>query len=191
MAAYLAVFLLWLGGWGPPGKTSTERRWRLRLWPRHAPEGAAQDGLSAWVIVVLLALLTMVWIVVGRMSPMPDLNAYPTTAYRWSVFLMGGITAGVVEEAAFRGYMQTGLERVDPGRAIWITSGVFVAAHITHGIGAMLLLGPGFFVASLLYGTLARRTGTILPGMAIHAIGDLAHVYFGLLRADLGLLFVR
>ncbi len=125
------------------------------------------------------------------MSPLPDVSAYATTSYRWSAFIMGAVTAGVVEETAFRGYMQTGIERHDRENAIWITSLVFVAAHITQGIGAVVLMGPGLFVASLLYGTLARRTGTILPGMVIHVLGDLAYVYFGVLRGDGSLLFVR
>ncbi|MGH9162647.1 MAG: hypothetical protein ACRD2X_21985 [Vicinamibacteraceae bacterium] len=44
--------------------------------------------------------------------------------------------------------------------------------------------------APTLYGILARRTGTILPGIAIHILGDLAHVYFGVLRGESSLLFV-
>jgi membrane protease YdiL (CAAX protease family) len=104
---------------------------------------------------------------------------------------MGGVTAGVVEEVAFRGYMQTGIERHDRQSAIWITSLVFVASHITQGMGAILVAGPGLFIASMLYGTLARRTGTILPGIVIHALGDLARVYFGVLRGDGSLLFAN
>jgi membrane protease YdiL (CAAX protease family) len=87
--------------------------------------------------------------------------------------------------------MQTGIEAHDRDNAIWVTSLVFVAAHITQGIGAVLVMGPGIFVASLLYGTLARRTGTVLPGIAIHVLGDLARVYFGVLRGDGSLLFVH
>jgi membrane protease YdiL (CAAX protease family) len=139
---------------------------------------------------VLLGLLYLAWIAMSLISPTPDLSAYPTTSYRWSMFLMGGITAGLVEEVAFRGYMQSGLERVDPANAIWLTSLVFVVSHITQGIGAVLVMGPGIFIASILYGTLARRTGTILPGIVIHLLGDLARVYFGVLRGDPGLLFV-
>lgn len=125
------------------------------------------------------------------MSPIPDLSVYPATAYRWSMFIMGGVTAGVVEEVAFRGYMQTGIERHDRQNAIWITSLAFVALHITQGIGAVLVMGPGMFIASMLYGTLARRTGTILPGIVLHVLGDLARVYFGVLRGDGSLLFVN
>lgn len=185
--AYLAILLAWLQGWGPPRRLADLRHRRLRLWPRVAPDS---HGLSAGLVIVLLGLLYILWIAMSRTSPTPDLSGYPTTSYRWSMFLMGGLTAGVVEEIAYRGYMQTGIERHDRDNAIWITSLVFVASHLTQGIGAVLVMGPGMFVASLLYGTLARRTGTILPGMAIHVLGDLARVYFGVLHGDGSLLFV-
>ncbi len=189
--AYLVPFLAWLNGFGPPKRTAARRRQRLRLWPPGAPDRAERSGLGAGAIVALLGLVYVLWIVFSWLSPVPDLSAFPTTAYRWSMFLMGGLTAGVVEEAAFRGYMQTGIERHDRERAVWITSLVFVAMHITQGIGAVVLLGPGLFVASLLYGLLARRAGTILPCIAIHTVGDLAHVYFGVLGGDGSLLFVN
>ncbi len=184
---YLGILVMWLNGWGPPRRSADLRRQRLRLWPRSAPDA---DGLTAGVVVVLLVLLYVMWIAISRMSPMPDLRAYPTTSYRWSMFIMGGVTAGVVEEVAFRGYLQTGLERHHRENAVWLTSLVFVASHITQGPGAVVVLGPGLFIASMLYGTLARRMGTILPGMAIHVLGDLARVYFGVLRGDGSSLFV-
>lgn len=187
-AAYLAVLLMWLNGWGPPKRTSDQRRRLLRLWPRGTPDA---EALPTGAIIVLLVLLYVLWIAISRMSPMPDLSAFPTTSYRWSMFIMGAVTAGVVEEVAFRGYMQTGIERHDRENAIWITSAVFVASHITQGIGAILVMGPGLFIASMLYGMLARRTGTILPGIAIHVLGDLSRVYFGVLHGDGSLLFVR
>lgn len=187
--AYLAIMLVWLNGWGWPRATAAERRRSLRLWPRTPAPEAGRGTLPVPAIVALLALLTVVWTAFTR-TPLPDLSAYPTTAYRWSLFLMGGILSGVVEEAAFRGYMLTGLERRDPANANVITSVVFVGVHLTHGLQTVLLLGPGLFAASLLYGALARRTGSILPGMAIHVLGDLAHTYFGVLRGDGSLLFV-
>lgn len=186
--AYVGILLAWLNGWGPPRRSADRRRQRLRLWPQDAPDA---DGLTTGVVIVLLGLMYVLWTAISRMSPIPDLSAYPTTTYLWSMFIMGGITAGVVEEVAFRGYMQTGIERRDPQNAIWITSLVFAASHITQGIGAVLVMGPGLFVASMLYGTLARRTGTILPGIVLHVLGDLARVYFGVLRGDGSLLFVN
>jgi len=186
--AYLAVIVIWLNGSGPPTSNADRRRQRLRLWLRSK---ADPYGQSPVVIIALMALLAFVWVMMSRTSPLPDLTAYPTTSYRWSMFLMGGVVAGVVEEVAYRGYMQTGLEEHDPANAIWITSLVFTVSHITHGIGTLLVMAPGLFIASMLYGALARRTGTILPGIALHVLGDLARVYFGVLRGDSSLLFVN
>ena len=187
--AYLAVLVLWLNGSGPPRGTGAERRRRLRLWPPGTPEAAKAGGLSAAAVVGLLVLLYVAMIGIARLSPMPDLGAYPTTSYRWSMFLMGAFTAGLVEEVAFRGYMQGGIERFDRRNALWITSLAFAASHVTQGVGALLLLGPGLFAASMLYGVLARRTGTIVPGIAIHVLGDLSYMFFGVLRGDVGHLF--
>jgi membrane protease YdiL (CAAX protease family) len=190
MALYLVVVLAWLSGAGPPRASASKRRQLLRLWPPQPRERSA-GGLSTTAMVLLLAALTVAWIGMGRLTPVPDLSGYPTSIYRWSMFVMSPIVAGVIEESAFRGYMQRGLERVDPRSAIWITSLVFVVSHITHGLGAVILLGPGIFAASMLYGHLARRTGTIVPGMCIHVIADMAYTYFGVLHGNGMLLFVQ
>jgi uncharacterized protein len=184
--AYLAAGIAWLHGWGPPARTSVARRQSLRL--RGTPAGA-EEGLPASALVAMLIGLYLMWILIARFSPMPDLNELPTTSLRWSMFLMGGLMAGVVEEVAFRGYMLSGLTERNPANAVMITSAVFALAHITQGLGALLLLGPGLFAASLVFCALTQRTGSILPGMLIHVLGDLSHVYFGVLRGDWRLLF--
>jgi membrane protease YdiL (CAAX protease family) len=186
---YLLVLLAWLGGLGPPSSSAERRRELLRLLPRRGTLERTEGSLSLAAIVALLAGLYLAWIGIGYLSPLPDLAAYPTTAYRVSLLIMGPVTAGVVEEAAYRGYMLRGLERRDPRNALWITSLVFTLSHITHGLGAVLMLGPGLFAASVLYGLLARRTGTILPGIVIHVLGDLAYTYFGVLKGNAALLF--
>ena len=166
--AYLGILLAWLNGWGPPRRNADRRRQCLRLWPRSAPDA---DCLTAGVTIVLLGLLYVLWIAISRMSPMADLSVYPTTSYRWSMFIMGGVTAGVVEEMAFRGYMQTGIERHDRENAIWITSLVFVASHVTQGIGAILFMGPGIFIASMLIRLASAPDGDDPPGHSGPRIG--------------------
>jgi membrane protease YdiL (CAAX protease family) len=64
-----------------------------------------------------------------------------------------------------------------------------VGSHITQGLPALLVLGPGLFAASILYGLLVQRTGTILPGIVIHVVGDLLYVFFGVLRGNADPLF--
>jgi membrane protease YdiL (CAAX protease family) len=188
-AVFLVLYIAWLNGTGWPASSQQARKRSLRLWPPTASREQGSDTMPAPLIVLLLALLTVVWIIIGRLGTPPDVSAYPTTAYRFSVFIMGAVVSGVVEEAAYRGYMQTNLERHDPQSAILLTSIVFTLFHGVHGLGALLMLGPGIFAASVLYGLLARRTGTIVPGMIIHATGDLAYTYFGMLRGDGTLLF--
>lgn len=187
---YVATLLAWLNGRGAPRDTAEQRRRRLRLWPPIRSREGEVVSLTTGSLIILLVLLYAAWVIIGRISPTPNLAAFPTTSYRWSMFIMGGLMSGVMEEAAFRGYMQTGLEKLDPANALVITSLAFAASHITHGLGAVLLLGPGLFIAAMIYGLLAQRTGTILPGMVLHMLGDLAYTFFGVLRGDASLLFV-
>lgn len=187
---YVATLLAWLNGRSAPRDTAEHRRRRLRLWPPIRSREGEVVSLTTGSLIILLVLLYAAWVIIGRISPTPNLAAFPTTSYRWSMFIMGGLMSGVMEEAAFRGYMQTGLEKLDPANALVITSLAFAASHITHGLGAVLLLGPGLFIAAMIYGLLAQRTGTILPGMVLHMLGDLAYTFFGVLRGDASLLFV-
>jgi membrane protease YdiL (CAAX protease family) len=135
--------------------------------------------------------LSVVYVVIGASRPPVDVSAYPTTAVRFSVLLMGPAVAGVVEEMAFRGYMQSHLERIGPTFAILVTSTAFTLLHATHGLAYLLAVAPGFFLASVVYGYLALKSGSILPGMALHFAGDLAFAYFALLGGNSAMLFAN
>jgi membrane protease YdiL (CAAX protease family) len=193
--AFLVLLMAWLNGAGWPRRTTAWRRWHLRLWPsrefadRNASAGVRSRLSAAAPLVVGWGVLTVAWILISRPAQPPDVSAYPTTAFRFSIFFIGPLVSGVVEEAAFRGYMQRGLEAFGVERAVLTTSLVFTLLHAVHGLGTLLLVGPGFFVVSVLYGVLAVRTGTVIPGMILHTLGDLAHTYFATLRGDGRLLF--
>jgi membrane protease YdiL (CAAX protease family) len=189
MLAFLILYLAWLGGAGWPRAWREARRYACRLW-RPTPRAWSREGIGPTLTILsLLAILYIVWIFAGGSRQPPDMSPYPTTAYRFSIVIMGATVSGVVEEVAFRGYMQSGLERFGAATAIVVTSLVFTLFHGVHGGAALLLLGPGLFMASALYGMLAWHTGSILPGMAMHVLGDLAFTYFGLLGGDARLLF--
>jgi membrane protease YdiL (CAAX protease family) len=190
-ACWLIVMLAWLSGRGWPRSTSAFRRFHCRLW---RPQPGAWSGDSLATILSLICAmvgLSVVYVLIGASRPPVDVSAYPTTAVRFSVLLMGPAVAGVVEETAFRGYMQSYLERIGPTFAILVTSTAFTLLHATHGLAYLLAVAPGFFLASVVYGYLALKSGSILPGMALHFAGDLAFAYFALLGGDSALLFAN
>jgi len=188
--AWLALYIVWLNGFGPPARWQAARRYRLRLW-RPDSNGWSKEGIGVTLtLMAFVGLLTLVWILIGSPEQPPDLSAYPSTAYLVSIVIMTPVVAAVTEEAGYRGYMQIGLERFGSGRAIVVTALAFALAHGVHGLDALLLLGPGIFIAGIAYGMLAYHSGSILPGMLVHFLGDLAFIYFALLGGDWRLLIV-
>lgn len=187
-ACLLVLMLVWLSGRGWPRRTSAFRRFHLRLW-QPQPGAWSGDNLAAILgLIGALVGLSVLYVLIGASRPPIDVSAY-STALRWSSLLMSPMVAGVVEEMAFRGYMQRHLERIGPTFAILATSAVFTLLHATQGLNYLLALGPGIFLASVVYGYLALKSGSILPGMMLHFAGDLAFTYFALLGGDPSLLF--
>ena len=101
----------------------------------------------------------------------PDVSHIPVLTLLL-VILMGAAVAGIVEESAFRGYMQGAIERRHgPAIAILITGVFFGLAHLTHGSSIIILL-PYYVAVSAVYGALAYLTGSILPSLVLHSVGD-------------------
>jgi membrane protease YdiL (CAAX protease family) len=188
----LIVLLVWLSGRGLPHSTSAFRRFHLRLWRPEPGTWSGDNRATIFGLIAALVALNIVYVLMGSRVEQVDPSAYPpTTALRFSVLIMGPLVAGVVEEASFRGYMQSHLERIGPTFAIVVTSAAFTLLHGTHGLAYLLTVAPGFFLASVVYGYLALKSGSILPGMVLHFLGDLNYTYFVLLGGDPSLLFVN
>ncbi len=80
---------------------------------------------------------------------------------------------GISEEAGFRGVMQTMLlKAVTPGKAIAVSSLLFAAAHFSF-FGF-----PYLFLVGLLLGWVRHRTGSIYPGIIIHAAHNAVVVFY-------------
>jgi membrane protease YdiL (CAAX protease family) len=170
----LFLWLMWkyLGGSGWPHRTSENRRRYLR---------ANRIPAQAWSWPVLAGVLSIValtgyWIVLFQLVPMPgnvlpDLSRYPLLTVVL-MLVMASFVSPVIEESAFRGYCQGTLEREFPGSvAILISSVLFALAHVTQGFLWPKLLV--YFLAGVVFGTMAYLTNSILPGLAIHIIADL------------------
>ena len=88
-------------------------------------------------------------------------------------FAMSAVVAGVVEETSFRGYLQRPIERRHgPAIAILIAGGLFGFVHFSHPeVGVVLL--PFYIAVAAVYGALAYLTDSTLPGIVLHAGGNM------------------
>jgi membrane protease YdiL (CAAX protease family) len=172
----IAAGLLWLAwrwadGHGPPARTAAQRHASLRA------RSIAWGPLALALLAGGCALIALAggWIVLfesGAMTGnlMPDLRAYPLVTVV-PVILMAALAGGVTEEAAFRGYLQSLLERrYLPAMAIPATAIVLAPEHaVTQGFAVPTFVF--YFLVDLMLGTTAYLTQSIVPGIVIHIAG--------------------
>lgn len=170
-AAYLLLLWRFLGGKGWPRYGADARRHRLRANPvgRDALRSCAvAGGLYAGA---LFALTYAGWTLLGLPESARRELAALGAHDAWMVvpaLLMAAVFAGVVEEAAFRGYIQGPLEeRFGALAAIVGTAALYTLAHFPPP-----LLLPLFLVAASGWGLLAHTTNSILPGIVLHTLVD-------------------
>lgn len=81
----------------------------------------------------------------------------------------------IVEELLFRGYVQGRLaEDFGAGAAVWITAAAFTVSH-TQYFGARPMLAAlllALFAGALLLGWMRLATGSLLPPVIAHALGN-------------------
>ena len=86
---------------------------------------------------------------------------------------MSSVVAGVTEEAAFRGYMQSPIERhYGLAVAILVNGAMFGLLHFPTHPGAMVLMLPYYIAVSAVYGGLTWAANSILPALVMHSGGD-------------------
>jgi membrane protease YdiL (CAAX protease family) len=94
----------------------------------------------------------------------------PQTSLEWFLWIALSITAGICEEAVYRGYLQRQFigvtHRVLAG--ILISGAAFGIAHAYQGLQRALVIGA----AACLSGLFAHWRGTVRPGMFAHTLQD-------------------
>lgn len=176
-AAVVMAVLLWLlwrslGGAGWPRSTAEARRQFLRARRVTGETFAWAVGAGLLAIVALAGL----WFVLFHLAhvpaarALPDYSKYPFVTVALAL-VMGSLAGAVVEEAAFRGYLQGILEGSVGGvAAILITALVMAPEHAqTQGFVWPTLLF--YVVVDVMLGATALLTQSILPGIVSHAIG--------------------
>lgn len=172
---WLWLFWRYVRGDGWPRSTSDWRRDCLR---------GRMPSPRVWVWALVAGGLALT-AVMGIAFMTYRLAALPEAAYRapfevasfppWtlvSIFAALALTAAVVEEAAFRGYMLSGIQR----RFGWVVGiGVvtilFYVAHLSHAYATVAFV-PFFLGHGLVFGLLVFHTRSIVPGVVLHAISD-------------------
>jgi membrane protease YdiL (CAAX protease family) len=103
----------------------------------------------------------------------------------WLTVIMISLVAGICEETGYRGYMQQGLEkRFGPVIGITIVSIMFVIIHLHQAwSGAAIGLSYIFFI-SVLLGSLAYFSKSLIPGIIAHVSFDILN--FSFWWSDLG-----
>ena len=172
MATVLFVMWKYLGGSWWPLKTSDTRRRCLRANPvaRRVLLWSFAAG-SAGVVA-----LAGYWICLSQLfrfppNQLPDTSRYPTFTVV-PMLMMACIAAPVAEEAAFRGYSWTILERqFRPTSVFMLSSLLFALAHFTQGLALVKLLA--YFLGGLLFAGVAYVANSVWASVPVHALADL------------------
>jgi membrane protease YdiL (CAAX protease family) len=123
-------------------------------------------GIGAWmtVLLALMAVAGVLWAVGGESAvPKAPPALVPLIAGLpvWVRFLVS-LSAGVVEESFFRGFLQ-------PRVGILLSTACFTLAHLSYGQPFMLV---GIALLSLIYGLLVKWRQNVWPAIAAHALFD-------------------
>ncbi|MGE0641446.1 MAG: lysostaphin resistance A-like protein [Thermoanaerobaculia bacterium] len=123
-------------------------------------------GLAAWMLV--LAGVLVFALILSSLAGDEFLPQAPPTVIPWIagrpvlLRLMIALTAGVVEETFFRGFLQ-------PRVGIVLSTALFALAHLSYDQPIMLV---GITILSLFYGLLVKWRQNLLPAIVAHFLFD-------------------
>jgi len=167
---FLALYVWWASGGGPPRTTQAARATAFR-------RGTPTSTQWSWGAVSIHASIVLLF----RIVPYPmaafrqgyDFSFIPSLPLRWLAVVVSAASAGICEETGFRGYMQRPLElRHGALVAILISSLLFTAVHLTKD-WAMAGMVAIVFGAGVLLALLAWSSGTLIFGMIGHVVMDI------------------
>ena len=175
-ALWLWLFWWYLRGGGWPRQTAESRKHALRgdSLPARVWGWALLAGTFGIASTLALGFATLRVAGVTRegfASPI-NLSNYPMLSVICAIASISA-TAGVVEEAGFRGYMLSPIQR----RHGWIVGILitgfmfFLDHHFSHAYATFAFL-PFFLAISIVHGLLVKYSGSIRPSVVLHGIAD-------------------
>jgi membrane protease YdiL (CAAX protease family) len=174
MAIYLGVYWAFISGAIGPGDSAATRRENLRarslsptVWAAAIVAGLIGFGAVLALTAVMARLIVMPASQIVTPPAMPAATAVVLLA-------MSSVVAGVTEEAAFRGYMQSPIERqYGLAVAILVNGAMFGLLHFPTHPGAVVVMLPYYIAVAAVYSGLTWATNSILPALALHVGGDI------------------
>lgn len=175
-AGWLLFFWWYVSGHGWPRSTQEARRrdLRARSLSKHAWTWALIAGTLGITGAIAMAFVT------ARLAHLPreafaapmDFSKYPTLIVVCAIACISA-TAGVVEEAGFRGFLISPIQRRHGWTIAILISGImfFLDHHLSHGYATLAFL-PFFLAISVVHGLLVKYSGSIRPSVLLHALVD-------------------
>ena len=176
-AVFLALYIWWASGGGPP---FTSRMARGAAFRRRT----LTSMQWMWGVVAALSFAATIHaaiVLLFRFVPFPmaafrhgyDFSFISSLPLKWIAAVVSAVSAGICEETGFRGYMQQPIEhRHGAPTAILVSSVFFMLLHLTKS-WAMVGMIPIVFIAGVLLGLLAWSSGSLVPGMIGHVVMDI------------------
>ena len=175
-ALWLWLFWWYLRGGGWPSQTAGSRRRDLRgdPLPAKAWGWALLAGSLGIASTLALGLATLRVANIPReafASPI-NLSSYPIFTMICAIACISA-TAGVVEEAGFRGYILSPIQRRHGWTVAILISGFmfFLDHHFSHAYATFAFL-PFFLAISAVHGLLVKYSGSIRPSALLHGVAD-------------------
>lgn len=157
------------------GRNRFQTTFRLHQPPLIGVIGAIVVGMGAWAIAHE-AFVVAEWFGVGGLSAerieqtKKVLHTW-TMVPLWLLLATLALAPAVIEELCFRGFLFSSLLKVmPPGRTILLTSLLFGLFHVLTGNTLLIERLIPSTLLGLVLGWIAYRTGSVLPGMAMHFV---------------------
>jgi hypothetical protein len=151
----LVVVIATVAAW-PDLKTCIARTGGLR------GLGVAAGGFLLMLLFGAAYFSTLRWLGLPVVSPLPPFVASEWPL--WSAYLLIAAAPAILEEFGFRGYVMARLDRLfTPTETLLVQAALFSVLHFS------VVIFPSHFVFGLLLGLVRRRTGSLYPGILVHA----------------------
>jgi membrane protease YdiL (CAAX protease family) len=138
------------------------------LWQGLLGYCAAVPMMGAGLVVALILQATVFQRFPTQEHPIVPMMTGGGSESLWLAIVIAVVMAPIVEETMFRGVLFRGLRnRMSPGKAAAFSSFVFASLHPTLPMGFFPIFALGMVLA-----TLREKTGSVYPGMIVHALNN-------------------